>query len=511
MRVKSKAMPLRLLGVAVFASFATALAGRVLPASALDITTDNSNYVVPAEGSTKNIVVKSGTNATITLDGNLTVTGSHAIAVEEGAVLTIKGTGTVEAIGKEFTPLYNNGTTTIDGGAFYKNAAKGSGYAIYNDRDMVINNATVLMDTGDAGGSITSSLIENGGVADGVRNLTINGGTFTGGVDNVKNDAEGILVVNGGTFTNTINQTIYNMNVATINGGTFNVPSVPDDGAHVNAALHTSAPAPSTIGKGILVINGGTYNADAVLTTDAINGLNPVPAVQVTSGVFNTNKFYADGYTQYVDMDRDGVDEPYYVDNSEHFSDSQITGGTFTNPDIELPALPEGYFKYDVVDPATKEPVSIVTDEEVVFDDAPIDYTMKVGDKYVMDLPELVLQYGVFNNFVGGLDGTDGGSVELDGNSVVATSAGHAAVTVSFNGKTRTYNFVIADAATDVPDVTPPVSTDENTDIAAPNTGIATDATSGAADGASILATITTALAMLVVLAGIRIAAKEND
>ena len=77
-----------------------------------------------------------------------------------------------------------------------------------------------------------------------------------------------------------------------------------------------------------------------------------------------------------------------------------------------------------------------------------------------------------FNNFVGGLDGTDGGSVELDGNLVVATSAGHAAVTVSFSGKTRTYNFVIADAVTDVPDVTPPVSTDENTDIAAPNTGI---------------------------------------
>lgn len=483
----------------------------MLPASALDITADNSNYVVPAEGSTENIVIKSGTNATITLDGNLTVTGNHAISVEPGATLTIEGAGTVEAIGSGAAPLYNNGTTTINGGTFYKDESKGHYYAIHNDCDMVINNATVLMDTGDAGGSITSSLIENGGVADGARNLTINGGTFTGGVDNVKNDAEGILVVNGGTFTNTINQTIYNMNVATINGGTFNVPSVPDDGAHVNAALHTSAPAPNTIGKGILVINGGTYNADAVLTTDAINGLNPVPAVQVTSGVFNTNKFYADGYTQYVDMDRDGVDESYYVDNSEHFSDSQITGGTFTNPDIELPALPEGHFKYDVVDPATKEPVSIVTDEEVVFDDEPIDYTMKVGDKYVMDLPELVLQYGVFNNFVGGLDGADGGSVELDGNSVVATSAGHAAITVSFNGKTRTYNFVIADTATDVPDVTPPVSTDENTDIAAPNTGIATDATSGAADGASILATITTALAMLVVLAGIRIAAKEND
>ena len=247
-------------------------------ASALDITAD---YTVPAEGSDlpegEGLVVKSGYNVTITLDGDLTVNGADAIIVEKGATLTINGAGTVEATGGEFVPLYNNGTATINGGVFYKNAAKGSGYAIHNDRDMIINDATVLMDTGDAGGSITSSLIENGGEASGVRNLTINGGTFTGGVANVKNDGEGILVVNGGTFTNTINQTIYNMHIATINGGTFNVPSVPDDGAHINAALHTSAPAPNSIGKGILIINGGTYNAESLLTTDGVNGNNRAP------------------------------------------------------------------------------------------------------------------------------------------------------------------------------------------------------------------------------------------
>lgn len=439
------------LGAAILASVGIASCGGGVT-SALDITAD---FTVPAEGLEENLVVKSDSNVTITLDGNLTVTGNHAIAVEEGAVLTIKGTGAVEAIGGEFVPLYNNGTTTIDGGVFYKNAAKGSGYAIHNDRDMVINNATVLMDTGDTGGNISSSLIENGGAAYGVRNLTINGGTFTGGVDNVKNDAEGVLTVNGGNFTNTINQTIYNMNVATINGGTFNVPSVPDDGQHINAALHTSAPAPDSIGKGILIIKGGTYNAESLLTTDGVNGNNPIPQVKISgNGVYNVKYLVS----------------PDYQHNADQFDDTEVTGGTFASG-VELPALPDGYFKYNVVDPATKEPVSVVTDEEVVFDDATIDHAMKVGDKYVIDLPELVLQYGVFNNFVGGLDGADGGSVELNGNSVIATTAGHAAVTVSFNGKTRTYNFVIADTATDVPDVTPPVSTDENTDIAAPNTG----------------------------------------
>ena len=439
------------LGAAILASVGIASCGGGVT-SALDITAD---FTVPAEGLEENLVVKSGTTATITLNGDLTVAGHHAIEVEQGATVTIKGIGTVEAIGGGFAPLYNNGTVTIDGGTFYKNESKGHYYAIQNDRDMVINNATVTMDAGEFGGSITSSLIENGGAADGVRNLTINGGTFTGGVDNVKNDAEGVLTVNGGNFTNTINQTIYNMNVATINGGTFNVPSVPDDGQHINAALHTSAPAPDSIGKGILIIKGGTYNAESLLTTDGVNGNNPIPQVKISgNGVYNVKYLVS----------------PDYQHNADQFDDTEVTGGTFASG-VELPALPDGYFKYDVVNPATKEPVSIVTDEEVAFDDATIDYEMKVGDKYVMDLPELVLQYGVFNNFVGGLDGTDGGSVELDGKSVVATSAGHAAVTVSFNGKTRTYNFVVADAVTDVPDVTPPVSTDENTDIAAPNTG----------------------------------------
>ena len=460
MRVKISAMPVRLLGMAIFASFATALAGG-LPASALvNITDKNSNYVVPAEGSTENIVVKSGTNATITLDGNLTVTGSHAIAVEEGAVLTIKGAGTVEAIGKEFVPLYNNGTTTIDGGVFYKNAAKGSGYAIHNDRDMVINNATVLMDTGDTGGNITSSLIENGGSADGARNLTIKSGTFTGGATTVKNDGEGILVIDGGTFINHLNTAVYNYHKATINGGVFTVSGAPDDGKHLNAAIYTNAIDPSKYGVGEVAINGGTFNADSLLTTDnyaPMGQLYDIPPVTITSGEFNVQRLISAGYAS----------------DNDRFTDTNVTGGTFAD-DVELPALPEGYFKYDVVDPLTKEAVKIVTDQQVDFESSTITYSMQVGDKYQMDLPELVAKYGVVNNFVGGIDGVDGGAVSVDGTTVAATAAGHATVTISFSGETRTYDFTIAESDTTTPEVTPPVvdDTDEKADIAAPNTGV---------------------------------------
>ena len=159
------------------------------------------------------------------------------------------------------------------------------------------------------------------------------------------------------------------------------------------------------------------------------------------------------------------------VTESSALRTAEVTGGTFASS-VELPALPEGYFEYDVVDPTTNEIVSIVTDQQVDFTSATIDYAMKVSETYDLNQSELVAQYGVVNNFVGGLDGEDGGTVSVDGTTVTATVAGHATVTVWFNDQTKTYNFTIA--AADTPEVTPPVSEtgDGEVDITAPNTGI---------------------------------------
>ena len=505
MGVYAKATPLRMLGVAVLVTATLVLfGGGTAKAKDLDGDYTLTNDI------TEQIRIVENKKVVLNLNGcDITTTGEDAIVVEKGATLTVVGSGTVEAIGNGFAALYNNGDSILNGGTYVKDESKGTYYTILNHGNLAVYDGVVVRMVAPASGNPGSSLVDNGysgftnsndprkGYNPDVNNefpkMNVYGGFFDGGMNTIKNDGNGILTVNDGYFTNNYQVSIMNYNETTINGGIFDVPTGGD-----KTTLFAGGSGSDTTNRGIIQINGGTFNADNLLEAirDSEGGdysqYRIIEPVKITGGVFNIKNMYS--------PDR----------APETFSETIVTGGTFADG-VELPALPDGYFKYDVVDPATKEPVSIVTDEEVVFDDEPIDYTMKVGDKYVMDLPELVLQYGVFNNFVGGLDGTDGGSVELDGNSVVATSAGHAAVTVSFNGKTRTYNFVIADAVTDVPDVTPPVSTDENTDIAAPNTGIATDATSGAADGASILATITTALAMLVVLAGIRIAAKEND
>lgn len=52
--------------------------------------------------------------------------------------------------------------------------------------------------------------------------LTINGGTFSGGINTIKNDDNATLIINDGTFSNVTQDVIQNNNIATINGGTFN-------------------------------------------------------------------------------------------------------------------------------------------------------------------------------------------------------------------------------------------------------------------------------------------------
>ena len=95
--------------------------------SAKDLT---ANYTL-ANDETENLVVKSGSNITIDLNGhNLTTTNIDAITVELGATVTIKGDGVVEARGgTNIASLYNNGTTTLEGGTFLNEDSKGAYYA----------------------------------------------------------------------------------------------------------------------------------------------------------------------------------------------------------------------------------------------------------------------------------------------------------------------------------------------------------------------------------------------
>ena len=70
-------------------------------------------------------------------------------------------------------------------------------------------------------------MIRNGGknTAESPAEMTINGGTFSGGINTIKNDDYGNLTINDGDFDNTSQYVIMNWSKATINNGTFKTSS----------------------------------------------------------------------------------------------------------------------------------------------------------------------------------------------------------------------------------------------------------------------------------------------
>ena len=487
MGVYAKTTPLRMLGVAVLVTATLVLfGGGTVKAKDLD-----GDYTL-TNSMTEQIRVVENKNVVLNLNGHdITTTGEDAIVVEKGATLTVVGDGIVEATGSGSpASLYNKGGEVIlNGGTFLKDASKAGYYTILNHGGMVINDGVTVQMINGAG----SSLIANGyynfsdtsndkqGYIAGLNyekpTLTINGGIFDGGMNTVKNDDNGVMEINDGTFSNTTQVAVMNWNEAIINGGTFNVAN--------GAALSNGGYGADSVDRGLFTINGGVYNADSLFNENGDSG--DYEPVKVTGGVFNVNDVLAPSLEPKA--------MPY------------ITGGLFTTPGIKLPELPDGYYGYIVKDGAT-----LVTDEAVDFKGGDFVVNLTVGDSYLLDLPQLVLDNATIS-----LENLDGVIDRLD-NEILTVHPGISLVKVEFHNQVQTYVINIADVVdgnqddTDAPSVTDPVEKApvDEADIVAPNTGITTP-TSDSIGGTSALAAITTALAMLIVLAGIRIAAKEND
>ena len=229
-------------------------------------------------------------NITLDLNGfTLTNTeGEHTIV--NNGTLTIKDsstaqTGTVDNVTHGHGALVNNGTVILSGGTFERSAENGtlepygnggnSWYTIANYGTMTINNGTTVK---NAGGY--SSNIRNGG-QDSTAKLTINGGTFDGGVNTVKNDANGVLEIKGGELKNTAQYVIMNWNQATISGGTFETAET------AGAVLFSSAYGTDGTACGELTITGGTFKAAGSKLIDDAYDANNHGTVKISGGSFN--------------------------------------------------------------------------------------------------------------------------------------------------------------------------------------------------------------------------------
>ena len=239
----------------------------------------------------EDIVIPEDAELTLDLNGR-TLTNVSGHTITNNGTLTITGDGTVNNVthGKAAIQNEPGGMVVLNGGAYTRseengNSDAGSGGNSYNN---IVNHGTMEINDGV---SVTqtghfSSLIENGWY-NGTQNtdgknsiLTINGGTFNGGLNTIKNDDYGELTINDGTFTSMSQAAFLNWNIATVNGGTFNAERA-SSGAILNGYINDS------MDQGELTINGGTFNAGKQNTVIAtMNGAHSGD-IEITGGTLN--------------------------------------------------------------------------------------------------------------------------------------------------------------------------------------------------------------------------------
>ena len=222
---------------------------------------------------------KTGDTVTLLKDVTEDVTIDKNITLDLGGK-TLTNTGA----GKATVTIAKGATATVQNGSII------GGTSYYN----IQNNGTATFTGVTAtAGNTGSSMIDNFGT------LTIESGSYTGGLDTIKNEPGAKLTISGGEFTLTkgtskgFTGVVFNYGDLTITGGTFTQSdkSAPYGQAQV---IHTDnksgSSAPST------VITGGTFKnlctrstAWVVRATNAAAG-----ATKVSGGTFN--KSISDGY-----------------------------------------------------------------------------------------------------------------------------------------------------------------------------------------------------------------------
>ena len=263
--------------------------------NSVEANSSSTQTVTLLKDVTEDIAIPSDKTLTLDLNGKkLTNVSSDTITVASGANLTITGEGTVDNVTHGKADIYNNGTVILNNGNYTrsqeaKNTTETSGgnsyYNILNHGNMTIDGAVKVLSTGHL-----SSLVANGyynygstnprdGYVNGTNQaspkLTINNGSFSGGINTIKNDDNATLEIKAGTFTNYTQSAFQNHHIATIEGGTF-------DGANVWAVLNCGAancPVSDT-DKHETTITGGFFNGNFEKTAGSIT---------ISGGYFTTD------------------------------------------------------------------------------------------------------------------------------------------------------------------------------------------------------------------------------
>ena len=269
---------------------------------------------------TEDVTIPEGKAITLDLNGKkLTNKASHTIA--NNGTLTVTdsiGGGVVDNITHAKAALSNavGATATLEGGTFMRskeagkdgnNSGGNSYYTIENYGSMSFGSGASVENAGHF-----SSMIRNGGknTAESPAEMTINGGTFSGGINTIKNDDYGNLTINDGDFDNTSQYVIMNWSKATINNGTFKTSSKATSAVLFNSSYGND---PADIGS--LEVNGGTFTTNSAaqpVLTNYYDANNTATSTVINNGIFNGD----------------------LVNESEHKGPLSVSGGTFTDPAV---------------------------------------------------------------------------------------------------------------------------------------------------------------------------------
>lgn len=332
----------------------------MLPVMAMadEATTLQSKINEAADGAT--ITLDNDYTEDITIDKELTIDlNNHnlknkvgdTITVNANGNLTITGNGTIDNVthGKAALRIKENGKATLNGGYFNRSQERGKGasesgensfYTLINNGELIINNGAVVT-TASENSELGrfSSLIENGYYSHGgstyYPTLTINGGTFKGGLNTIKNDDNGITNIYGGKCENYYQACVQNHHKTTIYNGEFSadvssawsVLNCGNDGCKSVDAIHDAHELVIKNGNfkgnvrasvGSVEIEGGSFEASFTKAENA--------TIEISGGTFNTE------VTDYVGENTLVVENngTYHVGDAAQNAVQNATSGTFT-------------------------------------------------------------------------------------------------------------------------------------------------------------------------------------
>lgn len=274
----------------------------------------NGDTIALIANTNEDVVIESEKDITINIADGVTLTNVNNHTIINRGKLTITGSGTVDNVTNGRAAVYNdlNAEAILNGGTYKrsqetgidsKNSGGNSYYTIKNYGTMEINSGVTVENKGKY-----SSLLANGWYSYGnadepstngnpIAKLTINGGTFNGGLNTVKNDDAGEMTINGGTITGFAQSCVQNNNVLIITGG-----NIVGEENNSDAAIVSRAVTGSAVNKGITKITGGTVKGgNPCIREDTTYGLTN--QTEITGGTFfsDVTKYLKEGLVQNAD------------------------------------------------------------------------------------------------------------------------------------------------------------------------------------------------------------------